>query len=199
MAVVGDDTGTYLIDTTGKEIPGTRIGFWANIEPDYDERYICFYDCDEVDPDTAEHPAGLYDTKARMILCELAYRDYYEYDEDTIEVTENPVRPGETCAWLIDSIGALKYPWQAGMECASIDQPDENGNIIFARMTIEETEESQTCIRREGKCYKHRYWYGLVNRNGKILLQPEYESLWFIGKDLYGAVKDGKTIVFEAE
>ena len=65
VAVVEDDTGAYLIDTSGSEIEGTRFPYLEECVDDH-ERYILF----SLTCDNDGNQIGLYDTKERRVFCE---------------------------------------------------------------------------------------------------------------------------------
>ncbi len=198
VAVVADDTGMYMIDTTGAEIPGTRFKYIEG-RIDYDKRYIEYTDTCYADQD---NPVGLYDTKLRRILRRAEFSEYQEYDEDTIVVTVDVKdQPGNTREWIMDSTGKYKYSWQVHRTFAQIDPPDVNGNFIAARSTYHEaveTEENDVyCFYKDGKTYERRYWFGLMDAKGNTLLPPDYELVRCLGKGRYACEKDGSVTVYE--
>ena len=200
VAVVSDDTGTYMIDTAGTEIEGTRFPYIES-RIDYEDRYVEFCTDTAADNDDDNH-TGLYDTKLRRILFQPLYEMFHVYDEDTIVATVGiPERRGDIREKLFDSKGRIKYSWTASRDFAQIEPPDENGNFICARSTYKEAVETREndiyCFYKDGKTFERRFWFGLTDAEGNTLLSPECESVRYLGRRFYACEKDGTTTIFE--
>lgn len=201
VAVVADDTGAYMIDTDGNEIPDTRYPYLEG-RIDYNERYIEFSPVGSQYGDDAEDNVGLYDTKERKILCEPKYEEFFQYDEDTIRVHVSVKDcPGDMRTWFINSKGEYKYPWQVGKGLALVERPDEYGNSVVAissyKKSIETLENDIYCFYKGNETYERRFWFGLMGNNGMMLIPTEYENVKHLGQGLYACERDGKTTVFE--
>ena len=200
VAVVSDDTGTYMIDTTGTEIEGTRFPYIED-RIDYEDRYIEFCTDTAADNDDDNH-TGLYDTKLRRILFQPLYEMFHVYDEDTIVATVGiPERRGDIREKLFNSRGRIKYSWTAHRDFAEIEPPDENGNFICARSTYREAVETQEndiyCFYKDGKTFERRFWFGLADADGNTLLPPEFEMIRYLGHGFYACEKGARTTVFK--
>lgn len=201
VAVVEDDTDSYMIDTHGNEIEGTRFPYLEECV-DYDERYIQFSLADQWYDNDRNH-VGLYDTKERRVFCEPKYSDFYQYDEDTILVTlDVEDRPGDIRQWFINSQGEHKYPWQLEKSFAMVNPPDEAGNFIVATTSYKEAVETEEndiyCFYKGDKTFERRFWFGVMDYTGKMILPTIYEGLWYLGCGFYACKKDGVIEVYEA-
>ena len=201
VAVVADDTGAYMIDTQGNEIEGTRYPYLEG-RIDYNERYIEFSPVGPRYGDDAEDNVGLYDTKLRRILCEPKYEDFTQYDEDTICVTVSVKdRPGDMRQWFINSCGEYKYPWQVGKNLAFVERPDEFGYAIVAFSTYIQAEETMEndiyCFYKNSKTFERRFWFGVMDELGEMVIPAEYEKIRHLGYGFYACEKNGITTVYE--
>ena len=189
VAAVSDNSGYYMIDLQGKEIPGTRFPYiemkvWPT------DRFIEFC-VDNTEEDGTYNYTGLYDTKERKVLCEPKYRSFHEEcDEDTIRVTADvPERPGDQREWYINSNGEYKYPWQIGKELSQVNIPDEVGNSIVAVSTYHETVETEEndvyCFYWKGKTFERRFWFGVMNKRGEMIIPAEYRQIERLSARLY--------------
>ncbi len=203
VAVVSDDTGTYMIDTTGKEIPGTRF---PAIEGriDYEERYIEFSNLG-MEGHERNNTWGLYDTKERKIICPPCFDCFICWEEDLIEVSASVEgNPFIQHSWYIDSSGVPVYEWLRDRHYHDLKPPDDNGNFVFGMIKMEKATKEQAGHSpyqfTDGKqFYKKTYYYGLVAAHGEVLLVPEYEAIVYLGNGMYACDKDNKTIVMRIE
>lgn len=201
VAVVADDTGTYMIDTQGNEIDGTRYPYLEG-RIDYEERYIEFSPVGSQYGDDAEDNVGLYDTKERKILCEPCYESFIQYDEETILVYASiKERPGDMRQWFINSKGEYKYPWQIGKELAQVERPDEYGNSVVAissyQEAIETLDNDVYCFYKGNKTYERRFWFGLMDEHGTMLIPTNNENVKHLGFGFYACEKSGIVTIYK--
>ena len=188
VAPVMDDSGYYMIDLDGNEIPGTRFPY-VELTLFPSDRYITFSVENTADDDTY-NCCGLYDTKERQVICEPKYSSFSEKTENDICVTEDiPGLLGDCRQWLVDCRGAIKYPWQVGKGLATVEIPDDLGYSIVGvmrfRETVETAENSIFCFDQDGKTYERRIWFGVMDKNGDMVVPTEYVHIKRLAERLY--------------
>lgn len=111
-------------------------------------------------------------------------------------------RPGDIRQWFINSQGEHKYPWQLEKSFAMVNPPDKAGNSIVAMSSYKETVETDEndiyCFYKDGKTFERRFWFGIMNNTGKMILPIIYEGIRDLGYGFYACEKNGVTEVYEA-
>lgn len=179
VAVVQDEWNDYedyyLIDTFGKEIPGTRCRYIDEYY-DYDERFLEFSD---VDPE-GDNNMGLYDTKERKILVPPRTGGVIAWSDDCIKISETG-KYGISDGYVhyIDESGEELYPALADKRLSWIGKPNVNGHMIVYKIHFYRAEDSVTRWHPIfGKKYESTRFYGVVDVDGNILIPLEYEEIY---------------------
>ena len=197
VAVVSDILhGTWLIDTNGNEIPGTRFPYLSDGH-EYDERFLEFsYDL------ASEAPVGIYDTKERKILLEPSIDSIIEYNEDLILVYERngPFGYSDFRQYFINSKGEKLYPWLNPKEFAVVRVPDENSVAAVAISKYTELSGNpMSYFYINGKKYERKFIYGLYSSKEEFLLPLEYDDIRSLGNNLWSCRKDGVVTIVQTE
>lgn len=197
VAVVTDIIrGTWLIDTEGNEIPGTRFPYLSDGH-EYDERFLEFsYDL------ASEAPVGIYDTKERKILLEPSIDSIIEYSEDLILVYERngPFGYSDFRQYFINSKGEILYPWLYQKGFAITRKPDANRVAAVAISEYTELQGKPICyFPHDGKKYERKFIYGLYSSKEEFLLPLEYDEIRNLGNNLWGCHKDGVVTIVRTE
>ncbi len=200
VAVVSEPgRGWLLIDTEGREIPGTDFPY-LDCYYEYDTRFLEFsYERNDYGRDQL---VGIYDTKERKILLEPSIDSISECNEDLILVYERGGQYGESDfrQHYINSRGETLFPWLCNKDFAIVEVPDKNGVTAVAISEYTElTGHSSFYFLSNGKKYERRFIYGLYSSKGKFLLPLEYDKIKNIDDNLWCCVKEGVVTVIETE
>lgn len=189
VAVVQDEWNEYadyyLIDTNGKEIPGTRFRYIEKYY-DYEDRFLEFSD---VDPG-ADNNMGLYDTKERKVFIRPKKGSVMVLSEDCIKISET----GEygccdTYDHFINFKGEELYPGLLNKGFGWVKEPNEDGHVIVSNHSFYQLDDNATSWNPIfGKKYRFKSKYGVADLGGNLLIPIEYDS-----------VKDNKDGSFECQ
>ena len=164
----------YLIDTTGKEIPGTRCRYLIDYY-DYDERFLEFSNVDE----GGCNNLGLYDTKERRVVVPPRTGGVTAWDENNIEVSETGAYGySDRCVHHINVKGEELYPDLVGKGFSVPKKANLNGHVIVSKTQFYRVDDNVTSWNTIfGKKYRSTNLYGVVDVKGNILIPIQYENI----------------------
>ena len=176
VAVVQDEWygDYYLIDTRGKEIPGSRYRYMETFG-EHDDRYLEF---SNVDPE-ADNNIGLYDTKLRRVLLEPKFGSATVLSDDLIKISETgELGHVDTYDRYINSKCEDIYPGLVNKGFNGVNKPNPYGHVIVSIRTHYEVDQS---VWHWNPVFGKKYWcnvkLGVVDLEGNILIPIEYDSI----------------------
>ena len=195
VAVVETLYDVFLIDTTGKTIPGTE-NFAFEHYYDYDDRFLEFTDKQanfnyKLGDDL---PVGLYDTKERKVILEPSVDDVIQWSEDEILVYERGGEYGESDfkQHYINSKGEKLYPWLNNKNFAIVERPNKSRVTVVAISKYFELSGNPTSFFPiNGKKYERVFMYGLYSPKEFFILPMEYERINEVADNVFACQKDG--------
>ena len=195
VAVVETLDDVFLIDTTGKTIPGTE-NFAFEHYYDYDDRFLEFTDKQanfnyKLGDDL---PVGLYDTKERKVILEPSVDDVIQWSEDEILVYERGGEYGESDfkQHYINSKGEKLYPWLNNKNFAIVERPNKSRVTVVAISKYFELSGNPTSFFPiNGKKYERVFMYGLYSPKEFFILPMEYERINEVADNVFACQKDG--------
>ena len=195
VAVVETLDDVFLIDLTGKVIPGTE-NFVFEHYYDYDNRFLEFTDKkanfnykygDDL-------PVGLYDTKERKVILEPSMVSVVQYSEDEILVNKRGKEYGEgdSKEYYINSKGEKLYPWLDNKNFEIVERPNKSRvTVVAVSKYIELTGNPLSYFSINGKKYDRVFMYGLYSPKEFFILPMEYEEITEIIDNVFACQKDG--------
>ena len=205
VAIVEDRKGSYLIDKTGKRIPGTE-GFHFDHFYDYDNRFMEFNWQKDIESYSWENqdeiPAGVYDTKERKVLLPPSIESIIEWEEDFIEVYEFGGEFGvcDFRQWYMNSKGEVLFPWLKDKGYSIVEKPNQRLiTIVAVSKFYELSGNPRSYVPRNGKKYERKYFYGLINARGEAIFPLEYDEISELAVNLFACWKNGTATVIQLE
>ncbi len=200
VALVSDlDDGWHLIDTSGKEIPGTRFGYISRY--DYHDRFLEFSYHEDAAYDN-DALVGIYDTKERKILLEPSVDAITEWHEDCIKVyvRNGEYGTGDFRQHYINSKGEILYPWLYNKGFSIVEIPDANHVSAVAVSEFTELDgQPSSFFEHNDKKYSRKHIYGLYSSKEKFLLPVEYDEIKHLCNNIWACKQDGVITVVETE
>ncbi len=195
VAVVTTLEDTFLIDTTGKTIPGTEN--LAFMHPyDYDERFLEFHekgtDVHYIDADDV--PVGLYDTKERKVILAPSIASAIPCSDDLILVYERGGEYGvsDFRQYYINSKGEKLYPWLNNKGFAIVGRPNKSlVTVVAVSKYTELAGNPSEYFSANGKKYKREFVYGLYSPKEFFILPLEYDGIREVTDNVFACLKDG--------
>lgn len=202
VAVVADLKRSYLIDTEGKEIPGTEE---LEMDSHYDYKYRFFEFSYRSDTNERERKIGVYDTKKRrIVLPPIAshishhFRLFEDFFIASVAVKTDSVWKYEDRYYNAD--GELLYPWLYGKGFSTIGTPNDSLlTVVAIPEPIELSKDDQRGISYAGKKYLLNQKYGVLSSTSEFIISPEYDAISELTQNIYALHKRNNIEVVQIE